>query len=79
MTRLEDNEPTITIVPAAPGWCVSALYRDTDYLTDDPVVAWEITRYDARPIPGTSGRREPIRRYLLPVSTNGDLNANVMQ
>src|SRR5215467_19216 len=30
----------------------------------------------ARPIPGTSGRREPIRRYLFPISTNGDLNAN---
>lgn len=39
-------------------------------------MAWEITRYDARPAEDSSGRREPIRRYLMPISTNGDLNAN---
>jgi hypothetical protein len=72
----DQNEATITIIPAAPGWYVSALYDGEDCLTDDPIVAWEITRYDARPIPGTAGRREPIRRYLLPISTNNELNAN---
>jgi hypothetical protein len=72
----DDQQPSVTIVPAAPVWCVSALYHGADCLTDDPIVAWEVARYDARSLPGTSGRREPIRRYLLPISTNGDLNAN---
>jgi hypothetical protein len=73
----EQSKATVTIIPATPGWCVSTLYCDTNHLIDDPIVAWEITRYDARPIPGTAGQREPIRRYVLPISTNGDLDANV--
>jgi hypothetical protein len=72
----DQNKATVTTIPAAPGWYVSALYDGADYLTDDPIVAWEITRYDARPVSGTTGRLEPIRRYLLPISTNGDLDAN---
>ena len=71
-----DDRPSIITISAAPGWCVCALYRGASHLINDPVVAWEITRYDARPMRNRPGRREPIRRYLVPVSTNGDLNAN---
>src|SRR5215467_19214 len=41
----DSQQPNVTIVPAAPGWYISALYHGTDHLTDDPIVAWEITRY----------------------------------
>jgi len=74
-----DDRPSIVAIPAAPGWCVSVLRRGANHLTNDPVVAWEITRYDARPMKDRPGQREPIRRYLLPISTNGELNANAMQ
>ena len=73
---MRDDQPSITIIPAAPGWYLSVLYPGADQLAHHPIVAWEVTRYDARPAENGSGRREPIRRYLTPISTNGDLNAN---
>jgi hypothetical protein len=80
MTTIELNDrPTIIIIPANPGWYVSSLREGANHLTDDPIVAWEIARYDARPVRDRPGRREPIRRYLLPIITNDELNANVIQ
>ena len=73
---MHNDQPSVTIIPAAPGWYLSVLYPGADELAHHPIVAWEITRYDARPAEDSSGRREPIRRYLMPISTNGDLNAN---
>jgi hypothetical protein len=73
---MQYDHPTITTVPASSGWHLSALYCGADQLTDEPVIAWEITRYDARPKPNSPGRREPIRRYLTPICTNDAFNAN---
>jgi len=72
---MRDDQPTITIVPATPGWRVSALYCGTDWLTEQPVIAWEITRYDARPIAGKPEQR-PIRRYVFPICTDDLFNTN---
>jgi hypothetical protein len=74
---MRDDQPSVITIPAAPGWHLSVLCPGADELAHHPIVAWEITRYDPRPMKDDPERREPVRRYLTPISTNGNANANV--
>jgi hypothetical protein len=57
----------VTIIPAAPGWHVSVLFKGTlPCLSDHPVVAWEIERIDS-PSPTKGRDRREIARYATPV------------
>jgi len=42
----KQDRTTFETIPAASGWYCSMLYSDTNHLTDEPIVAWEIERWD---------------------------------
>ena len=53
MFRDEDSD--FATIPATPGWHICVLYSNTDNLSDEPIVAWEIERW-ASPNPDLHGK-----------------------
>jgi hypothetical protein len=65
MFRNEDTE--FYTIPAAPGWYVSVLYKGLDYLTDEPIVAWEIERW-------ADNKADEFCRTATPICTENYFN-----